>query len=247
MSWAVSSAKALLSLSALCLQTTAAAPRESQNLRATALIGAPIQDESGELEAVIRDIVLDAALGSVRLVVVELSEPTRRTVAVPWSYLVIRGDGEISWRATEEQILTAPSVRDGESAIPEAPPPTASDEPRLTFTPTEEIVERFDPARVETYRGFVAGTITAPFQEGAEDVVAIIELPDGRTIHARLGPELYLTQIGLSIVPGQAVLLEGFALDVGDRPIVVVSASTVLDKRYVLRNLDGTPLWRRRS
>jgi hypothetical protein len=236
----------LLSLPALGSRGPSAPPRASPERTATELIDTAIRNDSGAFEGVVRDLVLDAALGSVLRVVVELPEPSRRTIAVPWSYLAIHESGEIVWRATRDQLAAAPTHGDGESASSEAPPPTAPDEP-VTYAPTEEIVERFDPARVAAYRGVVLGTMTASFQGGAEDVVAIVDLEDGRTVHARLGPEVYLTQIGLGIAPGQAVLLAGFALDLGGRPTVVVSEITVLDRRYVLRNLDGTPLWKRRS
>ena len=236
----------LLSLPALGPRSPSARPQAGREWTATELIDTAIRNESGAFEGVIRDLALDAALGSVILVVVELPEPSRRTIAVPWSYLAIHESGEIVWRATREQLGAAPAYGEGARASPEAPPPQASDEPS-TYAPTEEIIERFDPARVAAYRGVVSGTMTASFQGGAEDVVAIVDLEDGRTVHARLGPEVYLTQIGLGIAPGQAVLFSGFALDLGGRPTVVVSEITVLDRRYVLRNLDGTPLWKRRS
>jgi len=44
---------------------------------------------------------------------------------------------------------------------------------------------------------------------------------------------------------GQPVVLRGFSADGDDPPLVVVSEVTVRDKKSVLRNVDGTPLWSR--
>jgi hypothetical protein len=89
--------------------------------------------------------------------------------------------------------------------------------------------------------------MTASFQQDMEDVVAVVDLGNSQTIRARLGPEIYLTQIGLGLAPGQKVVLEGFALEGDDQPLVVVSKITVQDRTFVLRNLEGTPLWTRTS
>ncbi len=211
------------------------------NVKATALVDRAIEDEDGDFPGWIREIVLDPG-GSVDLVVVELTAPSRRTIAVPWSYLSIRRDGPVFWRATDEELRRAKTYPS--SDIEAAP---GSDEGMVAYAPTEDDVDRFDPAKATTYRGVVVGTMTGAFRGDAEDVLAVIELGEGQTIRARLGPELYLTQIGMGLGPGQSVVLEGFTLEGDDdQPLVVVSEITVQDRSYVLRNLDGTPLWTRR-
>ncbi|HEY7816932.1 MAG TPA: hypothetical protein VIG29_01835, partial [Vicinamibacteria bacterium] len=111
----------------------------------------------------------------------------------------------------------------------------------------EDDVDRFDPAKATTFRGVVVGTVSGSFQEDVEEVLALVNLSNGQTIRARLGPEFYLTQIGLGLAPGQTVVLEGFALEGDDQPLVVVSKIMVQDRTFVLRNLEGTPLWTRPS
>ncbi|HJS72672.1 MAG TPA: hypothetical protein VJ921_00185, partial [Vicinamibacteria bacterium] len=120
---------------------------------------------------------------------------------------------------------------------------TGSDEGMVSYAPTEDDVDRFDPAKATTFRGVVVGTMTASFQQDVDDVVAVVDLGNSQTIRARLGPELYLTQIGLGLAPGQSVVLEGFALEGDDQPLVVVSKITAQGRTFVLRNLEGTPLW----
>ena len=143
------------------------------------------------------------------------------------------------WRATDEELRRAPSFPSSETVR------TGSDEGMVSYAPTSDDVNRFDPAKATTFRGVVVGTMTASFQQDLEDVLALVDLGNGRTIRARLGPEIYLTQIGLGLAPGQSVVLEGFALEGDDQPLVVVSKITVQDRTFVLRNLDGTPLWTR--
>jgi hypothetical protein len=204
---------------------------------ATELINRPIEDSRAAFAGVVREIVLDPSRGSVRLVVVELGATPDRPIAVPWTYLDIRQDGSIGWRATAEQIRRAPAyVSDTASATDEP------EEPNVAYAPSEDPVDRFDPSRVATYRGVVAGTTTGFFQG---ELVAIVVIADAQKIRARLGPEIYLTQIGLGLTPGQSVVIQGFSLAGDDPPLVVVSELTVQDKKFVLRNMDGTPLWSR--
>jgi hypothetical protein len=239
----------LCALSSSGVETASAARERATTLGqtgvvATGLMDRAIQDEAGEFAGVIRELVLDPSQGSVRLVVVELQESPHRPIGVPWSYLAVRGDGSVMWRATAEQIRRAPTYVSGEGA-PDSAPPAAEDQSMVTYAPTQDTVDRFDPSQVSTYRGVVVGTMTASFQGELEEVVAIVEVADTRKIRARLGPQFYLTQIGLGLTPGESVVLQGFALDADDSPLVVVSEVTVEDKKFVLRNVDGTPLWSR--
>jgi hypothetical protein len=218
----------------------AAVQTTGSNVKATALVDRAIEDEDGDFPGWIREIVLDSG-GSVDLVVVELTAPSRRTIAVPWSYLSIRRDGPVLWRATDEELRRAKTYPSGEFATT-----LESEGGMVAYAPTEDHVDHFDPAKATTYRGVVVGTMTRSFRGDPEEVLAVIELGDGQTIRARLGPELYLTQIGMGLAPGQSVVLEGFALEGDDdQPLVVVSEIRVQDRNYVLRNLDGTPLWTR--
>jgi hypothetical protein len=225
----------ILASPGLALAARAQAP---ETLSATALMDRAIEDEDGDYPGWVREILLDSG-GSVRLVVVELSGAARRTIAVPWSYLGVQRDGSLVWRATDEELRRAPSFPSSETVR------TGSDEGMVSYAPTSDDVNRFDPAKATTFRGVVVGTMTASFQQDLEDVLALVDLGNGRTIRARLGPEIYLTQIGLGLAPGQSVVLEGFALEGDDQPLVVVSKITVQDRTFVLRNLDGTPLWTR--
>jgi hypothetical protein len=212
----------------------------NDTLSASALMDRAIEDDDGDYPGWVREILLDSS-GSVRLVVVELSGSARRSIAVPWSYLAVRRDGSLTWRATDEELRRAPTFPSSQMGT------TGSDEGMVSYAPTEDDVNRFDPAEATTFRGVVVGTMIASFQQDVDDVVAVVDLGNSQTIRARLGPELYLTQIGLGLAPGQSVALEGFALEGDDQPLVVVSKITVQDKTYVLRNLDGTPLWTRTS
>ncbi len=227
----------LASLLLILSSFVSAGGQELQTLNATMLMDRAIEDEDGDFPGWIREIVLDPS-GAVRLLVVELDGPSRRSIAVPWSYIAVRRDGTLLWRATDEELRKAPTYTTGSA-------PTASDEGMVSYAPTEDDVDRFDPAKASTYRGVVVGTMTGSFQQDLEDVIAVVDLGGGQTIRARLGPELYLTQIGLGLTPGQSVMLEGFALEGDDQPLVVVSKITVQDRNYVLRNLEGTPLWTR--
>lgn len=211
---------------------------------ATGLIDRAIQNEAGEFAGVIRELILDPSQGSVRLVVVELLESPDRPIGVPWPYLAIRQDGSIIWRATAEQLRRAPTYTSGEAVYASAPS-VAEDQSMVTYAPTQDTVDRFDPSHVATYRGVVVGTVTASFQGELEDVVAIVEVADSQKIRARLGPQFYLTQIGLGLTPSQSVVLQGFSLEGDDPPLVLVSEVMVQDKKFVLRNVDGTPLWSR--
>jgi hypothetical protein len=204
---------------------------------ATELINRPIEDSRADFAGFVRELVLDSR-GSVRLVVVELGSTQDRPIAVPWTYLDIQADGSIRWRATAEQIRRAPAYVSSDNASSDV----GREEPTVAYLPSEDPVDRFDPSRVATYRGVVAGTTTGFFQG---EVVAIVVVADAQKIRARLGPEIYLTQIGLGLMPGQSVVIQGFSLAGDDPPIVVVSEITVEDKKFVLRNMDGTPLWSR--
>jgi hypothetical protein len=230
----------VLALAAPTSALAGAGQQELETLSATTLLDRAIEDPDGDYPGWIRDIVLDSQ-GAVRLLVVELSGPSRRSIAVPWSYLAIRRDGTLSWRATDEELRRAPTYSTGGS------PMTGSDEGMVSYAPTEDDVDRFDPAKATTFRGVVVGTVSGSFQEDVEEVLALVNLSNGQTIRARLGPEFYLTQIGLGLAPGQTVVLEGFALEGEDQPLVVVSKIMVQDRTFVLRNLEGTPLWTRPS
>jgi hypothetical protein len=230
----------VLALGAPPVALAGAGQQELETLSATTLLDQAIEDPDGDFPGWVRDLVLDAQ-GAVRLLVVELSGPSRRSIGVPWSYITIRRDGTLSWRATDEELRRAPTYSTRGSAV------TGSDEGLVSYAPTDDDVERFDPAKATTFRGVVTGTMSGSFQQDVEEVVAVVDLGSGQTIHARLGPELYLTQIGLGLAPGQTVVLEGFALEGEDQPLVVVSKIMVQDRTFVLRNLEGTPLWTRPS
>jgi sporulation protein YlmC with PRC-barrel domain len=228
----------------LLVGSPAAALSSVQDLppvNATALVDRAIEDDDGDFPGWIREVVLDPTSGTVRFLVVELGAPARRTIAVPWSYLSIRQDGTISWRASNEEIRRARPYASSERGTTTEP-----DGGMVSYAPTEDNVNRFDPAKTTTYRGVVVGTMSGSFGDETEEVMAVVDLGQGRTIRARLGPELYLTQIGLSLSPGQSVVLQGFSLESDeDQPIVVLSELTIQGKSYRLRNLDGTPFWTR--
>jgi sporulation protein YlmC with PRC-barrel domain len=213
-------------------------------IRLSGLMDRAIQNEAGEFAGVIRELILDPSQGFVRLVVVELRDSPDRPIGVPWSYIAVREDSSVVWRATAEQLRGAPSYVSGAEGLTAAPS-AARDQSMVTYAPSQETVDHFDPARVATYRGVVIGTMTAAFQGELEDVVAVVEAADARKIRARLGPEFYLTQIGLGLTPGESVVLQGFSTEGEDPPLVVVSEVIVREKKYVLRNVDGTPLWSR--
>jgi hypothetical protein len=200
---------------------------------------------SGVVAGDIHSLLLDPDLGSVRLVVVNLPGPSRRTVAIPWSSLAVRRDGTFWLTIPEDELLRAPAyplvaarVTDGVYNTPRERVYTLVS--GRTYAPSDAGAARFDASRAVSHRGRVVGTMTAPLQGGLDVVVAIIDT-GAEEIHADLGAEFYLEQIGCDIEPGQSVVVEGSR---SDEDVLVVSRISVQDRTFLLRNPDGSPRWR---
>ena len=199
---------------------------------------------SGGVAGDIHSLLLDPDLGSVRLVVVNLPGPSRRSVAIPWSSLAVRRDGTFWLTIPEDELLRAPAyplvaarVTEGVETPRERVYTLVSGR---TYVPSDAGAARFDASRVVSHRGRVVGTMTAPLQGGVDVVVAIIDT-GAEEIHADLGAEFYLEQIGCDIEPGQSVVVEGSR---SDEDVLVVSRISVQDRTFLLRNPDGSPRWK---
>lgn len=200
----------------------------------------PLRTESGMVAGDIHALVLDPDLGSVRMVVIDLAGPPRRAVAIPWSSLAVRRDGSFWLTITEDELLRAPSYPFRSTSSSDRVYTVVS-EP--TYAPSDAGTVTFNPGRVISYRGRVVGTMTAPLQGGVDVVVAVIDV-GAEEIHADLGAQFYLEQIGCDIEPGESVVIEGFLSEDDGRTLVVVSRISVQDRTFVLRNSDGSPRWK---
>jgi hypothetical protein len=204
-----------------------------------------LRTASGVVAGEVHSILLDPDLGSVRLVVIDLAGPSPRTVAIPWSSLAVRRDGTFWLAIPEDELLRAPAyplvaarvTTDG-VVIPRERVHTVIS--GTTYSPSDAGVARFDASRVVSYRGTVVGTMTAPLQGGLDVVEGVIDA-GAEEIHADLGAQFYLEQIGCDIEPGQSVVVEGSR---SDEDVLVVSKITLRDRTFVLRNSDGSPRWR---
>jgi hypothetical protein len=204
-----------------------------------------LRSESGMVAGDIHSILLDPDVGSVRLVVIDLTGPARRTVAIPWSSLAVRGDGTFWLAIPEDELLRAPDYPLVAARVTTDRVYTASERVyRLVsgtaYAPSDAGAARFDASRVVSYRGRVVGTMTAPLRGGLDLVEAVIDA-GAEEIHADLGAQFYLERIGCDIEPGQSVVVEGSR---SDEDVLVVSRITVEDRTFLLRNPDGSPRWK---
>ncbi|MGH9319327.1 MAG: PRC-barrel domain-containing protein [Vicinamibacteria bacterium] len=220
-------------------------PAAENVLTVEELLRRPVRSESGDVAGEIEELIIDRG-GSVRLVVVELLEPERKTVAIPWSYLAVREDGSIWLSASESDLLRAPAFPAQVSNVaprPETTSAASASAIQATFNPSPTPVARFQPSSIKSYRGLVVGTMTAPLEGTINEVVAIIDIGD-EEVEAHLGPQPFLEKIGLEIEPGVNVVFEGSPSEVEETTVVVVSRITVRDRTSLLRERDGTPRWR---
>jgi hypothetical protein len=110
---------------------------------------------------------------------------------------------------------------------------------QTTYAPADEDVVRYDPSRIQTFRGLVVGTITAPFEGEQDGMVAVIE-SGSLDIQAHLGPRTHLDRIGCDVDAGDSVVIEGTPVVEDDVVVVGVFRMTVDGTTCHLRNSNGT-------
>jgi hypothetical protein len=110
---------------------------------------------------------------------------------------------------------------------------------QTTYAPADEDLVRYDPSRVQTYRGVVVGTVTAPFEGEQDGMVAVVE-SGNLDLQAHLGRRAHLDRIGCDIDAGDSVVIEGTPVVEDDVVVVGVFRLTVDGTTCHLRNSDGS-------
>jgi hypothetical protein len=110
---------------------------------------------------------------------------------------------------------------------------------QTTYAPADEDVVRYDPSRIQTFRGLVVGTVTAPIEGEQDGMIAVIE-SGNLDIQAHLGTRSHLDRIGCDVDAGDSIVIEGTPVASDDVVVVGVFRLTVDGTTCNLRNSNGT-------
>ncbi len=102
---------------------------------------------------------------------------------------------------------------------------------------------RFNPSTVHTYTGTISSIQTFGYITRPTPHKQILL----RTLHGEvtvdLGPEWYLEAQGITLFPGEEIVVEGSLIRVNGVYFVIASTLTKGDIMYHLRDKNGRPHW----
>jgi len=100
----------------------------------------------------------------------------------------------------------------------------------------------FKPGTVGTISGEVVRVAPAPFGSGADYCTQAVLRTPGGDLSIILAPKGYMAEKGLTIAPGDRLMVTGSLISVINKPFLLVT-EVAGDRIMKLREANGRPLW----